>query len=277
MKKLITLVLTLCLGFGAYAADDLKLWYDRPADYWVEALPLGNGHLGAMVYGGVAQDTIQINEDTFWSGSPYNNYNPNAKKHLAEIRGHINNGNYEAAQRLSMANITADKNITAHGMTYESIGNLILDFPTHGKQVSDYRRELDLSNAVAKVTYSVNGVVYTREIFTSLADDLIIIKISASKPGMVTFKTSFTGPLKKTRTLAETTVVKGSDNMLRVYCTHAKEAEENIPNKLHATAFVKVVADGGKEKSDAATNSISVTDANSAIIYISAATNFKNY
>lgn len=277
MKKLITLVLTLCLGFGAYAADDLKLWYDRPADYWVEALPLGNGHLGAMVYGGVAQDTIQINEDTFWSGSPYNNYNPNAKKHLAEIREHINNGNYEAAQRLSMANITADRNITAHGMIYESIGNLILDFPTDGKQVSDYRRELDLSNAVAKVTYSVNGVEYTREIFTSLTDDLIIMKISASKPGMVTFKTSFTGPLKKTRTLAETTVVKGSGNMLRVYCTHAKEAEENIPNKLHATTFIKVVADGGKEKADDATNSISVTDANSAIIYISAATNFKNY
>ena len=99
-------------------ADDLTLWYNRPADYWVEALPLGNGRLGAMVYGGTASDTIQLNEDTYWSGSPYNNYNPKALAALPKIREALNNGDYETAQRLSLANITADRSITAHGAAY---------------------------------------------------------------------------------------------------------------------------------------------------------------
>lgn len=277
MKKVIAFVIMLICIVLAARAEKLKLWYDRPADFWVEALPLGNGHLGAMVYGGVNQDTIQINEDTYWSGSPYNNYNPKAKGKLKEIQECINKGEYIEAQRLAMENITADKSITGHGMIYESIGNLILDFPTATKNVTDYRRELDLGNAVAKVSYTIDGVEYTREIFTSLTDDLIIMKISSSKPGKVTFNTSFTSPLKKTRTLADTKVEEGSNNTLIVHCTHAKPAEENIPNLLNATAIIKVVADGGNQKADAATNSIFVTDANSATIYISAATNFVNY
>lgn len=264
------------LGITAFAGN-LKLWYDRPADYWVEALPLGNGHLGAMVYGIAARDTIQLNEDTFWAGSPYNNYNPKAKSHLEEIRTLINEGKYAEAQRVAMENITADKSITGHGMIYESLGNLILDFPAAAKGVTDYRRELDLNDAVAKVEYTVDSVKYTRETFVSLVDDLVIIRITASKPGMVTFDASFTGPLKKTRTLADVEVAPGSDNTLRVRCYHAKDAEENIPNRLNATAYIKVVADGGKESADKSKASIRVKDADSATIYISAATNFVNY
>ena len=105
-------------------SNELTLTYDRPADYWVEALPLGNGRLGAMVYGGLTRDTIQINEDSFWSGSPYNNYNPNAKANLQKIRDCINAGQYEEAQKLAMANITADRDITAHAIVYESLPNL---------------------------------------------------------------------------------------------------------------------------------------------------------
>lgn len=276
MKNYILAAIALCFCIAGYA-NDLKLWYDRPAEHWVEALPLGNGHLGAMLYGGIHQDTIQINEDTFWSGSPYNNYNPKAKSHLQEIRQYINEGNYEAAQRSAMTNITADKSITGHGMIYESLGNIILDFPTLPQSVSSYRRELDLNNAVAKVTYSAGGVDYTREIFTSLTDDLIIMRLTASQPGKITFTTSFTGPLKKNRTVAETRVVEGSDDMLRVYCTHANEAEENIPNRLHATAFIKVIAEGRHQSADTSINSLTVSGADAATIYISAATNFENY
>ena len=276
MKKLILTVFAALLSIAAIA-EDLKLWYDRPANYWVEALPLGNGHLGAMVYGIAARDTIQLNEDTFWSGSPYNNYNPKAKNKLEEIRTLINQGEYVEAQRLGMENITADKSITGHGMIYESLGNLILDFPVAAGGVTDYRRELDISNAVAKVEYTVNGVKYTRETFASLTDDLIIIHITASRPGMVTFDTSFVPPLKKTRTLADVEVMPGSDNTLRVDCYHAKEAEENIPNRLKAAVYIKVTADGGKETADTGNASIRVKGADSATIYISAATNFVNY
>ena len=281
MNKYLLLLLLPFVTFVSYGVNgsdqDLKLWYDRPADYWVEALPLGNGHLGAMMYGIASRDTVQINEDTFWSGSPYNNYNPKAKGKLKEIQSLIDRGEYAEAQKLSMANITADRSVTAHGMIYESIGNLILDFPGVDRIPDNYRRELDLGSAVAKVTYTVGGVDYTREMFTSLTDDLIIIRITASKPGKVTFATSFTGPLKKNRTVAVTEVVDGTDNMLRVSCAHAREAEENIPNRLHATAIIKVMADGGTVTPDDESGRISVNGADSATIYVSAATNFKNY
>ena len=281
MNKYLLLLLLPFVTFVSYGVNgsdqDLKLWYDRPADYWVEALPLGNGHLGAMMYGIASRDTVQINEDTFWSGSPYNNYNPKAKGKLKEIQSLIDRGEYAEAQKLSMANITADRSVTAHGMIYESIGNLILDFPGVERIPDNYRRELDLGSAVAKVTYTVGGVDYTREMFTSLTDDLIIIRITASKPGKVTFATSFTGPLKKNRTVAVTEVVDGTDNMLRVSCAHAREAEENIPNRLHATAIIKVMADGGTVTPDDESGRISVNGADSATIYVSAATNFKNY
>lgn len=273
MKSLLLLVVGLCTG--NMSAQDLKLWYDRPADYWVEALPLGNGRLGAMVYGIASQDTIQINEDTYWSGSPYNNANPNALTHLEDIRNYINNGEYAEAQKLALANIIADRNITGHGMIYESIGNLLLDFPENHKTPSNYYRELDLSNAVAKITYTVDGVNYTREVFTSLADQLIIIKISADQPGKVTFKTSFVGPLKTNRTKVTVKLVEGADNMLSVYTEGGKKTEENIPNLLHAHSLIKVVADGGSQT--AANSSLNVTDANSACIYISTATNFVSY
>lgn len=273
IKSLLVLIVGLCVG--KVSAQDLKLWYDRPADYWVEALPLGNGRLGAMVYGITSQDTIQINEDTYWSGSPYNNANPNALTHLDEIRNYINNKEYAEAQKLSLDNIIADRTKTGHGMIYESIGNLLLDFPDSHKNPTNYYRELDLANAIAKVTYSVEGVNYTREVFTSLTDQLIIMKISADQQEKVTFKTSFIGPLKTNRTKVTTSVVQGTNNMLSVYTQGGKTTEENIPNKLHANSFIKVIAEGGSQS--AGTNSLNVTNANSATIYISTATNFVNY
>ena len=189
MKKFCLSVLCFIAAFAASASgpadNGLTLRYDRPADYWLEALPLGNGRLGAMVYGGIASDTIQINEDTFWAGSPYNNINPNAKAHLQEIRDCIDRGDYERAQRLAMANITADINVTAHGMAYESLGNIVLDFKTPKAVPSAYSRTLDLSDAVARVDYTLGGVDYKREIFTSLADNVLVMRLTASKGGKI--------------------------------------------------------------------------------------------
>ena len=136
-NRLLVAVLMLQIVIMGNAAD-LKLWYNRPADYWVEAIPLGNGRLGAMMYGDCKSDTIQLNEDTFWSGSPYQNVNKNAKSNLPLIRQYLNEGNYVEAQKNALNNIIADKNITSHGQVYESIGNLILDFPGHEYKNSDY-------------------------------------------------------------------------------------------------------------------------------------------
>ena len=276
-KHLLLIILSFITRITPVKAEDLKLWYDRPADYWVEALPLGNGRLAAMVYGTILQDTIQINEDTYWSGSPYNNANPNAKTHLNQIREYINDGEYAEAQKIALANIIADRNITGHGMIYESIGNLLLDFPESHKTPTNYYRELDLSNAIAKVTYTVDGVDYTREAFTSFTDDLIIIKISASKQGMVNFNTSFVGPLKSNRVKASTEIVSGTNNTIRVKNTPGKTAEENIPNLLRPTTYIRVVAEGGTQSADSSNKILKVSDADVAYIYISSATNFINY
>ena len=258
-------------------AGDLTLWYDKPAAHWVEALPLGNGRLGTMVYGITTQDTIQINEDTYWSGSPYNNANPNAREHLDEIRRLIDEGDYASAQKLSLKYITADRSVTGHGMIYESVGNLLLDFPPEHAAATGYRRQLDLNEAVAHVAYTAGGIDYTREVFTSLADNLIIVRLTASRPGALSFGTSFAGPLKTSRSVATVNIVPGSDNMLEVYTRGGQEAEENIPNLLHATTLIKVVPDGGTCKADTASGSIQVRDADAATIYLSVATNFVNY
>lgn len=281
ISKTVVILLMTIFSLPSLLADnrsqDLTLRYDRPADYWVEALPLGNGRLGAMVYGGIPRDTIQLNEDTFWSGSPYNNYNPNARKYLDEIRRCINEGRYEEAQRLAMRNITADRSITAHGMIYESIGNLLLDFPESHRAASGYSRELDLSKAVARVSYTADGVDYVREVFTSLADDVTIIRLTASKKGALDFTASFAGPLKKNRVIAKSEVVKGTDNMLHVTSLPGRPEEENIPNRLHASTYIKIIADGGRQSADTADASLSVSGADSAMIIISSATNFENY
>ena len=255
---------------------DLTLWYDRPAGHWVEALPLGNGRLGAMVYGGLVSDTIQLNEDTFWSGSPYNNINPLAKPTLGIIRELINKGDYEGAQRLAMRTITANKSITGHGMIYESVGNLVLTFPEEHLDTTAYRRELDLQEAVARTIYTAGGVNYEREVFTSLADQLTFIRLKASEKGALSMNISFCSPIKRERTVAYTEVL--TDSILRVTTLPGKEAEENIPNLLDCTSYIKVLSRGGQQLKDSLHGgSISVTGADEVLLAVSSATNFERY
>lgn len=255
---------------------DLTLWYDRPAEHWVEALPLGNGRLGAMVYGGLVSDTIQLNEDTFWSGSPYNNVNPLAKESLGQIREFINQGKYEEAQRLAMRTITANKSITGHGMIYESVGNMVLTFPEGHLDTTAYRRELDLQQAVARTTYTAGGVTYEREVFTSLADQLTFVRLKASQKGALTMNVSFCSPIKKHRTWAQSEVL--SDTLLRVMTLPGKPMEENIPNLLKCCSYIKVLSRGGEQHGDTLHGgSISVTGADEVLLAISSATNFERY
>ena len=128
-----------------------RLWYHRPATYWEEALPIGNGHLGAMISSAVECDTLFLNEDTFWSGSPYSNCNANALGVLDSIRQALWQKDYEHAQRLGVKNIVADRNKTGHGMAYEAVGRLLIKTPTHKEGM--YRRWLDLSTATAGMSY----------------------------------------------------------------------------------------------------------------------------
>jgi len=270
--KTVIVILFLCSSF-LHAQDDLKIWYNQPAKAWTDALPLGNGRLGAMVYGIPQSDTIQVNEDTFWSGSPYQNNNPTAKSKLKEIQQYIDNENYVDAQKLSLENIIADRKTTSHGQVYQSIGNLVLNFQGHEKY-SKFYRELDLNTAIVTTRYTVNGVEYVRETFTSLIDQLIVIRLTADEKRKISFSTSFVGPLKKN--MVQTNSKISANNILVVTGKLTKEAEENIPNLLNFYGQIKVVTDGGKVSTFEG-NSINVKDANSVTIYMSVATNFKNY
>ncbi|MBO5205283.1 MAG: glycoside hydrolase family 95 protein [Prevotella sp.] len=249
------------------------LWYDRPASHWVEALPLGNGRLGAMVYGGVKSDTIQLNEDTFWSGSPYNNVNPKALAVLPEIRAAIDSGDYQKAQYLSMHNITADRNVTGHGMMYESVGNLIFTYPNLNSE--NYRRQLSLDDAVCTTAFCADGVNYEREIFTSFTDNLTIIRLKASKKGRLDFNVSFTGPLKRQRVTADVTADGIRGDELRIFSRPTQSNAENIPNGLHCITLVKVVNNGGSRTCSG--NSIGINGATEVVILVSSATNFVSY
>jgi alpha-L-fucosidase 2 len=163
--------------------DAFKLWYNRPAGVWEEALPLGNGRLGAMVYGIPDRELIQLNEETIWAGGPGNNIQEGFKEALPDIQELLFAGEFEKAQEIadSLLPRRAGKD-TNYGMKYQPAGDLWIAFPGH-EQVTGYRRELDISKAIAKVEYNLGEELFRREVFTSLADDVTVIRIYASTGG----------------------------------------------------------------------------------------------
>ena len=171
------------------ASGALKLWYAQPATEWTEALPIGNGRLGAMVYGGIQQEHLQLNEDTLWSGGPHSYDNPEAFVHLATVRKQLERGEYSDAEA------TAQKMLGIHKyqQAYMPLGDLFLDFPKSGKP-SEYRRELDLQNAVSTVTYRIGNAQFTRRVFASQPDQAIVVRLECDAPGRITFDLSMTSP-----------------------------------------------------------------------------------
>jgi len=181
------LIAVACLGLpGAHASagpasDDSigpALFYRQPAKEWVEALPIGNGRLGGMVFGGVPAERIQLNEDTFWSGGPYDPINPEALSYLPKVRQLIREGRYKEAQDLADQKLMGQPR---HLQTYQPLGDLRLVLEGHG-QPTDYRRELDLDRAVVRVRYRVGDTTFTREVFSSAPDQAIVVRLTREGP-----------------------------------------------------------------------------------------------
>ncbi len=187
--KLILRLLPLALSAAVYAqaagVSDLRLWYRQPAANWRESLFIGNGRLGGAVWGGVRQERIDLNEDTLWSGEPYENINTNGLKSLPEIRRLLLEGNDKEAQRL----VERDMN-GKYNQSYQPLGDLKIDFPVSG-DVTEYRRELDLEQGITRVQFVCDGIRYTREVFASHPAQAIIVRLTSDHPG----KTSFTASL----------------------------------------------------------------------------------
>ena len=258
MKKCFITICFACLTMTALAQSH-KLWYDHPASQWLEALPIGNSQLGAMIYGGIDTEEIQLNEETFWSGSPHNNNSLEAKAYLQEVRDSIFAGKEEAAHAI------IDKHFFKgpHGMRYLPLGSLKLDFHKQA-EASDYRRELDLSNAIATTRYTINDVTYQRTCFASQTDHVIIVHIQANKKGALTFNIGFDSPLEVKRSV---------DNHQFIAVVQNVE-QEGIPAGLHAECRIEINTDG--MIADVA-ESMRVTNATTATLYIAAATNYENY
>lgn len=275
-----------------------RLWYNRPAAYWEEALPLGNGRLGAMVSGSVACDTLQLNEDTFWGQSPNSNHNPDAKGVLSQVQQLIFEKKYTEAQKLA---IPAWQSKASHGAQYQAAGCILVGFPGHryndeehgatenATDAEGYVRDLDMNTAVATTTYMVDGVTFTRRVFTSMADNVTVMHIEASEPGKLNFDVCFAAPIKTNMAKAGVNTHAG-EGLIKASLVPAKAQTENVDNKVNCFTFIKVINDGGSLNPStknvihygivAGQNnvpSIEVTDANSATIVISSATNFVSY
>lgn len=186
--KLAPLVIPLLFGFASLAGGEpsTTLWYDRAAKDWNEALPLGNGRLGGMVFGGVSKERIQLNEESLWAGRPVEAWPEDFPRHLAEVRRLVFEGKNAEAETYGMKHLTATP--TSY-RSYEPLGDLWLEF---GEETAEegYRRELRLADGVSRVTFKQNGARITREIFVSAPDDVMAIRIATDKPGALHFKAS---------------------------------------------------------------------------------------
>ena len=261
MKKNAFIIITfICLSCFSISSKELKLWYNSPASIWEEALPLGNSRLGAMVYGIPQHEEIQLNEETIWGGSPHRNDNPKALKALPKAQDLIFEEKYDEADQLINETFFGGP----HGMPYQTAGSLILNFEDH-QNYQEYYRELDLNKAIALTRYKVDGVTYTRETFSSFADDIIIMRISADKKESLNFKASYQNPSNHT--------IKTDNNMLIL--SGKGGDHEGITGKVVYEIHTKFKNTDGKVESNE--NSISVTNASDVIIYISIGTNFQNW
>jgi alpha-L-fucosidase 2 len=244
------------------ADHSLMLWYDRPAQQWTEALPIGNGRISAMIFGGASQERLQLNEGTLWAGGPYDPVNPQAKEALPQVRQLINEGKYREASQLIRAQVLAKP---VSEMPYQTVGDLLLTFPGT-TNVENYRRDLNLDTATATVSYTSDGVRYTREVFADAPDNVIVVRLTADQPGKVSFSAGMRTTMKAT------VVTDGADTLVM---NGVGGDSSGIKGQLKYQARVKVIAHGAKPA--AADGQISVTNANEVMLVLAAATSYKNF
>ena len=269
MKKIIVSVVSCLLSVVSLNAQNdntEKLWYDTPAQIWLEALPIGNSHLGAMLYGGTQTDEIQLNEETFWSGGPHNNNSKTSLNYLDQVRDLIFSGKESQAETLINNQFVKGP----HGMKYLTLGSLKMTHMSFSaNNVTDFRRELDLQTALPNVTFKVtdsDGSYYdcSRTTFASMADGVIVMRLESDKEMNFMIQHSCT---------FNTTYKKGLDGII---ATIQGVGHEGVDSKLKAQCVYKVECDG-KVTVNGSSGVLYVRNAKTATLYISAATNFVSY
>jgi alpha-L-fucosidase 2 len=260
-------VLSVCRAADA-VAQPLTLWYDRPATQWVEALPVGNGRLGAMVFGGIEHERLQLNEDTLWTGGPYDPTNPEAKAALPEIRRLLAAGDHQAAQDLVQAKFMARP---IRQMSYQTVGDLLVSM-AGGDRATDYRRELNLDTAVATTTFRLGTVLHVREVFASPVDQVIVMRLSAreveraDRPAQLALTVGLHSP-------QDAVVAAEGDHDLVM--RGANRDAHGIAGALRFEARVRVATEGGSVRPGA--GRLHIQGAASVTIAMAMATSFRRY
>ena len=258
----------------AALASPSTLWYRQPAAEWAHALPVGNGRLGAMIFGGAAEEHIQLNEETLWTGGPYNPVTKGAHVALPEIRRLLFAGDVPRAHDLFGRTMMG---VPYEQMKYQPLGDLLLSFPGHERATS-YRRALSLDSGVASVSYEVDGVVFIREVFASAPDQAIVIRLTASRPGALTFSARLHGVRNPAHSNYGTDYFRMdalAPNELRL--TGKNSDYLGIPGRLTYEARLFARADGERGTVRIDYRTLRVEGADAVTIVLAAATSFVNY
>jgi alpha-L-fucosidase 2 len=238
--------------------ENLKLWYDKPAAKWTEALPVGNGRLGAMVFGTVETEQLQLNEDTIWAGKPVERDRAGAHKHLAEARRLLFEGRYVEGQQVMQREFMGERIVRG----YQTLGDLKLRLPGGG-DVTDYHRQLDLDTAIASVSYRSGDATFTREVFASPVDQCIVVRLSCDKRRQITFDASLSRPADfEVETIAP-------DRIVMI----GRATQEGQHKGVNFEAQLKIIPEGGKLI--ATDDGLRVENANAATLLIVAGTDYR--
>ncbi|PRD46493.1 glycoside hydrolase family 95 protein [Sphingobacterium haloxyli] len=251
---------------GLLANQPLKLKYDKPATEWNEALPIGNGRLGAMIFGGPDKEQIQLNEETIWAGEPGNNVPKNTHDNILAIRKLLAEGKPKEAQDLSNATFPrqAPEGLD-YGMPYQTFGSLWLDFKGHDTY-SDFHRELDIQDAVARTSYRVDGVQYHREVFASFTDDVVIIRLTSSQKNALSFSVGLSTPHQ----VHALTLTKN-----QMHLSGTSGSVDSKTGKVNFEGIVHPILRGGQLT--AGNDKFEIKNADEVILYVSIGTNFNKY
>jgi len=251
------LFLTSFLLFGQDKPSGLKIWFNQPAQNWNDALPVGNGRLGAMIFGGVEKEHLEINEATVWTGEPRWDANPEALKSLPKVRQLLFEGKYKEAELLAQKSILGQKPRNP-AATYQALGDIYIDFgPQPG--ITNYQRELNIEEAVARVSYTANQVNYFREFFSSSPDQALVIRLTSDKTGSINFTFHLSRQGNKAKLIAT-----GNEIVMN----------EHVGDGIGVKMFsrLKLISEGGITSSGG--DSIRVEKANSVTIFLTASTDY---
>ena len=250
-------------------ANAMTLWYRKPAEKWIEAMPIGNGRLGAMVFGGVSSERLQLNEDTLWSGGPHVYDNPEAYEHLDQVRELIKRGELPEARKLSDKYLLG---VPPFQQAYQPLGNMYLHFDHHDAP-REYLRQLDMDTGIVRVTYRIGDVRFSREIFASFPDQVIVIRLEADRPGKLSFELAMDSP-HPYRIRAPQDAVLSMAGQLGPH-TGARLVAPWKKEGLKFEARVCVLTNSGTFRP--AHNHLRIENADSAVLVYTAATSYNDY